>query len=38
LDYELQNIDMRIKYQEKIVKSSTATCYSIDKASFNDNT
>lgn len=34
-DYEVQNIDMRIQYCEKMVNANSATCYSIDKSSFN---
>jgi hypothetical protein len=34
-DYEVQNIDMRFQYCEKLVNPNSATCYSIDKSSFN---
>lgn len=36
--YDSDKLDFRPKYKEPIVKSSTGTCYSIDKQTYDTST
>lgn len=37
-EYDIDKLETRAAYKEKIFKASTLTCYSIDKATFDPNT